>query len=159
MFSFRAPLLSFLPLGSSCIVGVHCVPSASLLSGDFGSFVCLLSKVVFLSSIPVFRLSCSSCLCLSLFSFPFFYCLVFLFGSFFLFCALTSGPPGVSPVTAGRLASLSYVVAAASSPSFGFSPLAIVWWGSSPLGVVSLGSCTAGVSRHLVLLPVLIITP
>ena len=95
--------------------------------------------------------------CLSLFSFPFFYCLVFLF------CALTSGPPGVSPVTAsslaGRPASLSYVVAAASSPSFGFSPLAIVLWGGSPLGVVSLGSCCAGASRHFVLLHVLIITP
>ena len=31
-FSFRAPLLSFLPLGSSCIAGVHCVPCDSLLS-------------------------------------------------------------------------------------------------------------------------------
>ena len=157
MFSFRAPLLSFLPLGSSCVVGVHWVPSASLLSGAFGCFVCLLSTVGFLSSIPVFRLSGSSCLCLSLFSFPFLYCLVVLF------CALTSGPPGVSPVTAlssaGRPASLSYVVAAASSPSFGFSPLAIVLWGGSPPGVVSLGSCNAGASRHLALLPVLIITP
>ena len=69
----------------------------------------------------------------------------------------------MSPVTAsssaGRPASLSYIVAAASSPFFGFSPLAIVLWGGSPLGVVSLGSCSAGTSRHLVLLPVLIITP
>ena len=32
LFSFRAPLLSFLPLGASCDVGV---PSASLLSGAF----------------------------------------------------------------------------------------------------------------------------
>ena len=31
-FFFRAPLLSFLPLGSSCFVGVHCVPCSSLLS-------------------------------------------------------------------------------------------------------------------------------
>ena len=82
MFSFRVPLLSFLPLGSSCDVGVPCVPSASLLSGTFGGFVCLLSAVPFLSSIPVFLLSRLSCLCLSLFSFSFFYCLVYLFGSF-----------------------------------------------------------------------------
>ena len=158
MFSFRAPLLSFLPLGASCDVGVLCVPSASLLSGAFGGFVCLLSAVLFLSYIPVFRLSRSSCLCLSLFSFSFLCCLVYLFGSFFLFCALASGPPGVSPVTAsssvGRPASLSSAVAAASSPSFGFSPLANVLWGCSPLGVVSLGSGSAGASRHLVLLPV-----
>ena len=30
-FFFRAPLLSFLPLGYSCFVGVHCVPCSSLL--------------------------------------------------------------------------------------------------------------------------------
>ena len=30
-FCFHAPLLSFLPLGSSCFVGVHCVPCSSLL--------------------------------------------------------------------------------------------------------------------------------
>ena len=35
MFSFRAPLPSFLPLGACCVVGVPCVPSASLLSGAF----------------------------------------------------------------------------------------------------------------------------
>ena len=50
MFSFRVPLLSFLSLGSSCDVGVPCVPSASLLSGAFGGFVCLLSVVLFLLS-------------------------------------------------------------------------------------------------------------
>ena len=31
-FSFLAPLLSFLPLGYSCFVGVHCVPCSSLIS-------------------------------------------------------------------------------------------------------------------------------
>ena len=121
-------------------------------------WLCLSSVCGALSSIPVFRLSCSSCLCLSLFSFSFLCCLIYLFGSFFLFCALASGPPGVSPVTASssvrRPASLSSAVAAASSPSFGFSPLANVLWGCSPLGVVSLGSGSAGASRHLVLLPV-----
>ena len=117
MFSFRAPLLSVLPLGSSCAVGVHCVPSALLLSSAFGGFVCLLSTVVFLLSrfsgylarpafvSPCFRslssTASSSSSALSSSSVP---------------CA---GPPGVSPVTAsssaGRPASLSYVVAAASS--------------------------------------------
>ena len=47
LFSFRAPLLSFLPLGASCDVGVPCMPSASLFSGDF---VCLLPAVLFLLS-------------------------------------------------------------------------------------------------------------
>ena len=128
-----------------------------------GGFVCLLSAVLFLSSIPGFRLSRSSCLCLSLFSISFLHCLIFLFGSIFLFCALPSGPPGVSPVTAlssaGHPASLSSVVAAASSSSFWFSPIDIVLLCCSPLGVVSLGSCSAGASCHLVLLPVLIFTP
>ena len=106
-------------------------------------WLCLSSVCGALSSIPVFWLSRSSCLCLSLFLFSFFCCLIYLFGSFFLFCALASGPPGVSPVTAlssvGRPASLSSAVAAASSPSFGFSPLANVLWGCSPLGEVPLG--------------------
>ena len=97
-------------------------------------------------------------LSLSLVSFFFFSCLVFLFGSFFLFCTLTSGPPGVSPVTAssstGHPASLSSAVAAASSTSFGFSPLAYVFWGCSPLGGVSLGSGCASASRLLFILPV-----
>ena len=91
------------------------------------------------------------------------YCLVFLFGSFFLFCALASGPPGVSAVMASstveHTASLSSVVAVASSSSSWFSPLAIVLLCCSPLGVVSLGSCGAGASCRLVLLPVLIFTP
>ena len=42
VFSFRAPLLSFLPLGASCDVGVPCMPSALLLSGDFW-WLCLYS--------------------------------------------------------------------------------------------------------------------
>ena len=66
-FSFRAPLLSFLPLGASCDVGVPCMPSALLLSGYFW-WLCLSSVCGALSFFcPVFRLSCSSCLCLSLY--------------------------------------------------------------------------------------------
>ena len=162
-FSFRAPLLSFLPVGASCDVGVPCMPSASLLSGDFW-WLCLSSICGALSFFcPVFRLPRSSCLCLSLFSISFLYCLVFLFGSFFLFCAFALGPLGVSPVTAllsvGRPASLSSVVSAASSSFFWFSPLAFILLCYSPLGVVSLWSCRAGASCQLVLLPVLIFTP
>ena len=41
-FSFRAPLLSFLPLGASCDVGIPCMPSALLLSDDF-RWLCLSS--------------------------------------------------------------------------------------------------------------------
>ena len=107
--------------------------------------------MVFLSSIPVSGYLARPAYCLSLVSFLFFSCLVFLFGSFFLFCALTSGPPGVCPVTAsssaGHPASLSSAVAIASSTSFGFSPLASVFWGCSPLGRVSLGSGSAGAAR------------
>ena len=51
-FFFRAPLLSFLPLGCSCFVGVLCVPCSSLLYILLVTvFFCL--QVVFLSSIPV----------------------------------------------------------------------------------------------------------
>ena len=82
---------------------------------------------------------------LSLVSFLFFSCLIFLF------CALTSDPPGVSPVTtsssAGHPTSLSSALSASSSTSFGFSPLASVFWGCSPLGGVSLRSGSAGAAR------------
>ena len=60
-FSFRAPLLSFLPLGSSCMVGVHCVPCSSLFSIILValSFSVLGGLSFFYSG---FLLSCSSCL-------------------------------------------------------------------------------------------------
>ena len=178
-FLFEPRCFPFSPLGASCDVGVPCMPSASLLSGGF-QWLCLSSVCgapsFFCPGFPVISLVLPlSLLIVDLFlsprspfrslSRPFFalphgrllYCLVFLFGSFFLFCALASGPPGVSPVTAsstvGRPASLSSVVAAASSSSW-FSPLAIVLLCCSPLGVVSLGSCSAGESCHLILLPV-----
>ena len=156
-FSFRAPLLSFLPLGSSYIVGVHCVPCASLLSIILValSFSVLGGLSFFYPSFPVILIVLP--FVSPWFRSFFFSCLVFLF------CALTSGPPGVSPVTAlssaGHPASLSSAVAAASSPSFGFSPLAYVFWGCSPLGGVSLGSGCAGASRLLVLFTCLIFTP
>ena len=115
-FSFRAPLLSFLPLGYSCFVGVHCVPCSSLLS----ILLVALSFSVFSghSSIPVSGYLPRPTFCLSLVSFLFFSCLVFLF------CALTSGPPGVSPVLTSSLAghptSLSSALAASSSTPSGF---------------------------------------
>ena len=115
-------------------------------------WLCLfLSYVVFLSSIPVSGYLPRPTFCLSMVSFLFF-CLVFLF------CALTSGPPGVSPVmassSAGHPTSLSSAVAASSLTSFGFSPLAYVFWGCSPLGGVSLESGSAGAARLFVILPV-----
>ena len=111
-----------------------------------------LSSIIFLSSVPVSGYLPRPSFGLSLVSSLFFSCLVFLF------CALPSGPPGVSPVTAlssaGHPPSLSSALAASSSPSFGFSPLASVFWGCSPLGGVSLRSGNAGTARLLVILPV-----
>ena len=87
----------------------------------FGDFVFFCLQVIFLSSIPVAGFLPRPSFGLSLVSFLFFSCLVFLF------CALPSGPPGVSPVTAsssaGHPSSLSSALAASSSTSFGFSPL------------------------------------
>ena len=147
-FLFEPRCFPFFLLGPLAMLGYPVCPLLCSFLATFGGFVCLLSAVLFLSSVPVFRLSCSSCLCLSLLSISFLYCLIFLF------CTLASGPPGMSPVTAsslvGRPASLSSVVAAASSSSFWFSPLAFVLLCSSPLGVVSLGSCSASASCHLV---------
>ena len=152
MFSFRAPLLPFLPSrGLLPCRGTLYALCLAPFCRIFGGFVCLLCAVLLLSPVPVSRLSHSSCLCLSssslslcllpcapfrslsrtFFAIPcgILYCLVFLFGSFFLFCALASGPPGMSAVEASstfaRTASSSSIVAAASSSSFWFSPLAI----------------------------------
>ena len=91
-FFFRAPLLSFLPLGCSCLVGVLCVPCSSLLyillvTLSFSVFKC---SFFLLYRFPVLFLVLPF---VSLVSFLFFSCLVFLF------CVLTSGPPVVSPVT------------------------------------------------------------
>ena len=150
-FSFCAPLLSFLPLSYSCFVELHCVPCSSLLyillvALSFSIF----SDVSFFYT--DFQLSSSSNLCLSLVSFLFFSFLIFLF------CASTSGPPGVSPVTtlslAGHPTSLSSALSASSSTSFRFSPLAFVLWGCSPLGEVSLRSGSTGAARLIVILPV-----
>ena len=60
-FSFRAPLLSFLPLGYSCFVGVHCVTCSSLISILLValSFSVLSGLSFFYTG---FRLSSSSCL-------------------------------------------------------------------------------------------------
>ena len=150
-FFFHAPLLSFLPLGYSYFVRVHCVPCSSLLYILLVTLSCSVFRgLSFFYTVsgylprPTF--------CLSLVSFLFFSYLVFLF------CAVPSGPPGVSPVTtsfsAGHPTSLSSALAAPSSTSFGFSPLAYVFWGCSPLGGVSLGSDSADASRLLVILPV-----
>ena len=108
--------------------------------------------MIFLSSIPVSGYLPRPSFGLSLVSFLFFSCLVFFF------CTLTSGPPGVSPVTAsssaGHPSSLSSALAASSSTTFGFSPLDSVFWGCSPLGGVSLQSGSAGAARMLVILTV-----
>ena len=185
VFSFRAPLLPFLPSrGLLQCLGTLSVLCLAPFCRVFGGFVCLLCAVLFFLlsrfhgylarpasvsprhrslflsprdpfrslSRPFFALPRSVFLC----------CLVFLFGSFFLFCALASGPPGMSAVVASstfaRTASLSSIVAAASSSFFWFSPLAIFLLCCSPLGVVSLGSCGTG-SCCFVILPVLIFTP
>ena len=107
--------------------------------------------MIFLSSIPISG-SLPRPTFVSLVSFLFFSCLIFLF------CALPSGPPGVSPVTtsssAGLPASLSSALSASSSTSFGFSPLASVFWGCSPLAGVSLRSGSAGAARFIVILSV-----
>ena len=58
-----------------------------------------------------------------------------------------------------RTASLCSIMAAASSSSFWFSPLAIFLLCCSPLGVVSLESCGAGSCCRLVILHVFIFTP
>ena len=87
-FFFSAPLLSFLPLGCSCLVRVLCVPYSSLLymllvtlsfSVSNGYFFILYR---FSGSLPRPTF-------VSLVSFLFFSCLVFLF------CALSLGPPGL----------------------------------------------------------------
>ena len=60
----------------------------------------------------------------------------------------------MSPVTdsssTGHPPSFSSALADSSSPSFGVSPLASVFWDCSPLGGVSLRSDTAGVARFVV---------
>ena len=147
--------------------------------------MCHLRAVLLLSPIPVSRLSRSSYLCLRVVALSF--CLLaFLFvlfvglsslflavsflllprlplRLFFLFCALASRPSGMSAVEASssfaRTASLSSILAAASSPSFWFSLLAIFLLCCSPLGVVSLGSCGTGACCRFVILHVLIFTP
>ena len=61
--------------------------------------------------------------------------------------------------TFARTASLSSILAAASSSPFWFSPLAIFLLCCSPLGVVLQGSCGAGACCRFVILHVLIFTP
>ena len=77
----------------------------------FGDFFFFCLQLFFLYSIPVSG-SLPRPTFVSLVSFVFFSCLVFLF------CALTSGPPGVSPVTAsssaGHPTSFSSALAASS---------------------------------------------
>ena len=109
----------------------------------FADFVFLCLHVIFLSSIPVLFLVLPF---VSLVSFLFFSCLVLLF------CALTSGPPGVSPVTASSSVEhptfFSSALAAYSSTSFGFFTscfrflgLFSSWWGFAAVWYCRRGAC------------------
>ena len=179
-----ASLSSF--LGSSCDVGVPCLPSSSLLSGVFWwlclSYVCSAPSfscpgfTVLSLVLPLSLLVVDLSFCLLALLFVLFLGLSSLFLAVFYDTALSSSSALSSsfvPERRGLLvclqfhsssmvvhtASLSSVVAAASSSSFWFSPLAIILLCCSALGVVSLGSCGAGASCRFVLLYVLIFTP
>ena len=185
MFSFRAPLLSFLPsrgllrcwgtLSALCFVpfwqvlvalSVFCLRCSFFLLSRFHgylarpAFVSPRRRSLFLSPRSPFR---------SL-SWPFFalphgrllYCLVFLFGSFFLFCALASVPPGVSSYGFFDGWSSCFLVLCCGCCLFVF--LLVFTSCYRFVGLFSswrdfAGYCRAGAFCHLVILPVLIFTP
>ena len=165
VFSFRAPLLPFLPSRGllCCWDTLYALLPRSFVR-SLAAFVCRLRAVLLLFLVPVSRfislvlplflriLALSLCLLALLFVLflePLFALTrgVFSSASSSSSSALSSSsvpsesrPPGVSAVAASstfaRTASLSSVLAAASWFSFWFSPLAIFLLCCSPLGVV-----------------------
>ena len=142
---------------------VPCMPSASLLSGNFW-WLCLSSVCGALSCFYPGFPAILLVLPLSLLVFDLFLILPRLTLQLFLplLCLSVGASWCVSSYGFVVGWASCFLVLCCGCYLFVFllaSPLAIVLLCCSPLGVVSLGSCSAGASCQLVLLPVLIFTP